>query len=65
MESDARIEFSAYLPEIQSAVSIGGDASRIKLDVPETDIAAVVKLAAFGRGKALRVTVEYDDQPGG
>lgn len=55
------IKFSAFLPEIQSAVSIGGDASRVKLDIPETDISQVVKLAAYGRSKRLRVTVEIDD----
>lgn len=53
------IEFSAALPDIQSAISIG-NGCRIKLDVPETDIAAVMRLAAFGRSKVLRVTVEFD-----
>ena len=56
-------EFLAYLPPIQSATSIGGDgASRLKLDVPETEIAEVVKLAAYGRGKVLRVEV-YETTP--
>lgn len=55
------IGFSAYLPEIQSAISIGGDGARLKIDVPESEIAAVVKLAAYGRGKRLRVTVEIED----
>lgn len=51
------IGFSAYLPEIQSAISIGGDGARLKLDVPESELAAIVKLAAYGRGKVLRVTI--------
>ena len=51
------ITFSASFPEIQSAISIGGAGGRIKLDVPETEMAALVKLAAYGRGKELVVTV--------
>lgn len=51
--------FSATLPDIQSALSIGGDGScRIKIDVPESEIAEVMKLAAYGRGKVLVVTVQ-------
>ena len=57
-----KIEFCGYLPEIQSAVSIGRDSSRIKLDVPETDIAAAIRLAAYGRGKRLRVTIEIEEE---
>ncbi|WP_273843886.1 hypothetical protein [Rubrobacter calidifluminis] len=59
-DASDKIQFFAYLPEIQSAVSIGRDSSRIKLDVPETDIAAAIRLAAYGRGKSLRVTVEIE-----
>ena len=50
--------FVAILPSIQSAVKVGGDGeSRIQFDVSEQDIAEVMKLAAFGRQKPLRVTV--------
>jgi hypothetical protein len=52
------VTFSASFPEIQSAISIGGAGGRIKLDVPETEMAALVKLAAYGRGKELVVTVK-------
>lgn len=48
----------ASLPDIQSAVSIGGDGARVKIDVPESDIAEVIKLAAYGRGKVLTVTIK-------
>lgn len=50
--------FIATVPQIQSAFNVGGDGSaRLKLDVPESEIAEVVKLIAFGRDKALRITV--------
>lgn len=54
------IKFAASLPEIQSAISVGGDGARLKIDVPETEIAEVLKLAAYGRGKILHVTVEVE-----
>ena len=50
----------ASLPDIQSAISIGGaeqDSSRIKLDVPGTEIASVVRLLTL-RGQSFRVTIE-------
>jgi len=55
-----KIEFIASLPPIQSAVNIGGaegDASRIKLDIPGTEIAAVLKLTLL-RGNTFKVTIE-------
>ena len=55
-------EFSASIPPIQSATSIGGDgACRLKLDVPASDLAEVMKLAGFGMGKHLKITVEAAD----
>ena len=55
------------IPDLQSACSISGDGSaRFKLDVPESEIAEVTKLIAFGRQKALRaVFYEADVQPRG
>lgn len=55
------ITFAASLPEIQSAISIGGTGARLKIDVPESEIAEVIKLAAYGRGKVLMVTISVDD----
>ena len=55
-----KIEFVASLPPIQSALNIGGaenDASRVKIDVPGTEIAQVVKLLLL-RGKVFKVTIE-------
>jgi hypothetical protein len=55
-----RIQFTAALPPIQSAISVGGDGARIKLDIPETDLAQALKLVML-KGKAFRVTIEADD----
>lgn len=51
------VKFSAYLPDIQSAISIGGDGARLKIDIPESEIAEIIKLAAYGRGKELLISV--------
>lgn len=56
-----KIEFLATLPQIQSAIKIGGDgASRIQFDVPTTEIANVVKLIN-ATGKLVMVTVEIKE----
>jgi hypothetical protein len=53
------IEFIASLPPIQSAISISGngDGARIKLDIPQSEMAAIIQLQLM-QGKALKVTVE-------
>lgn len=50
--------FAASLPPIQSAINAhgGGDGARIKLDVPESDFAEVLKLVLM-RGKVFEVVV--------
>lgn len=56
-----KITFVAYLPDILSAVSLSGVAdsgARIKLDVPASDVGAVVLLQQKGAGKLLKVTIE-------
>jgi hypothetical protein len=56
-----KIQFTASLPPIQSAIKIGGDgASRIQLDVPSVEIANVVKLV-MAAGKTVKVTIEIED----
>lgn len=57
MQENAIAEFKAYLPAIQSAISVGGDESRIKLDAPRSEIAEVLKLAAYGPDKVLRIVI--------
>ena len=52
-----KIEFVASLPDIQSAISVGGDGARVKLDIPESDLAQVIKLVML-KGKAFKVSIE-------
>ena len=56
------VTFLAYLPDLQSAIQItgGGNGMRLKIDVPETEMASALSLLMW-RGKVLRVTVEPDD----
>ena len=50
--------FIATIPDIQSAMSVSGDGSaRVKLDIPESELAEVLKFMAFGRGRALTIRV--------
>lgn len=55
--SALRIEFTASLPHIQSALSAGGDGARLKLDIPESDLPQVLRLLLL-KGKAFKVTIE-------
>lgn len=58
MGEHLKIEFIASLPDIQSAISIGGDgATRVKLDIPESDLAQAIKLVMV-KGKAFQVSIE-------
>jgi len=56
------ITFIASLPDIQSAISIGGDgATRVKLDMPESELPETIKLVML-KGQAFRVTIETIEQ---
>ncbi len=56
-----KITFHASLPLIQSAVTIGDDqATRIKLDMPASELAQVLRLTSFYFGNSFQVTVEPD-----
>jgi len=50
--------FECSLPDIQSAINFSGagNGARIKLDVPETEIAEVIKLMLL-RGKIFKVEI--------
>lgn len=52
------VKFIAVLTKT-SAVTIGGEdgESRIKLEAPASELAEIVKLAAYGRGIALEVKI--------
>ncbi len=57
------IEFIASLPDIQTAISIGGDgATRVRLDIPESELANAVKLILL-KGQAFRVIISDDPYP--
>ena len=56
-----KINFLATLPDILSAVSLSGfkdSGARIKLDIPASDVGAVVLLQQKGAGRLLKVTIE-------
>lgn len=53
--------FVAVLPDIASAVKISGQGDgRLQLDIPESELPEVLKLIAFGRDKALKVSISAD-----
>jgi len=54
-----KIVFIASLPDILSAINIAGQDgnSRIKLDIPASDVAAVVQLIEM-KGQSFKVTIE-------
>jgi hypothetical protein len=56
---DNMIEFIASLPPIMSAITVSGngDGARVKLDIPQSEMAAIVQLQLM-QGRALKVTVE-------
>ena len=56
------IKFTASLPPIQSAINLdgNGDGARIKLDIPRTDIQAILELQGLS-GESFRVTIECDN----
>lgn len=56
-----KITFIASLPPIQSAINLDGqgDGARIKLDIPRSDIEAILKLQGLA-GESFKVTIESD-----
>ena len=55
---DMEIQFIASLPDIMTAITISGDgATRVKFDIPESEIANAVKLVLL-KGQAFRVSIE-------
>ncbi|MFA5559628.1 MAG: hypothetical protein WDA59_09315 [Methanofastidiosum sp.] len=57
-----KIEFTASLPPIQSAINLDGqgDGARIKLDIPRSYVGEVLKLQALS-GKSFKVTITIID----
>jgi hypothetical protein len=53
-----KISFWASLPVSASAISVDGNgAGRVKFDIPETELEAVLQLTKLV-GRAFRVTIE-------
>ena len=54
-----KIVFTASLPDILSAINIAGQDgnSRIKLDIPASDVEAVVRLIEL-KGQSFKVSIE-------
>ena len=57
-----KINFTATLSDVSTAISIDADgATRVKFDIPESDLAEAMKLVLF-KGQAFKVTVETLNQ---
>ena len=56
-----RIQFTASLPPIQSAINLDGrgDGARIRLDAPRSELAEVLKLTMLA-GQTFTVTIEVE-----
>ena len=63
MEEPSKIaEFAAVLPVDKIAVSIqGSGASSVKLEIPESELAQVMRLVGSGSEKVLRVSVSLEE----
>lgn len=55
------LTFEASIAPLQSAITIASDGgARVKIDIPESEMDAVVRLMGM-RGKVLRITIEAID----
>lgn len=50
------VTFLCSFPDIQGQLKVGRDGMRIALDVPESDLAAALRLVLW-RDRVLRITV--------
>lgn len=57
-----KFSFTASLPPIQSAISVSGqgDGARIKLDIPQSELAAIINLQLLS-GQIFTVTIEPEE----
>ena len=55
------VEFSAYIPPLQSAITFGDDSARVKIDIPIECREQAKALIDF-QGKELRIVVEVMDE---
>ena len=52
-----KIIFKAIIPQIQSAIQVGNDTMRLRLDVPDTELVNALPLLGL-RNEVLKVTIE-------
>lgn len=57
-----KFSFIASLPPIQSAINVSGqgDGARIKLDIPQSELPAVINLQLLA-GQTFKVTIEPEE----
>ncbi len=56
-----KLTFIASIAPLQSAITIAHDGgARVKIDIPEDEMPAIVRLMLY-RGKRLKITVEAQD----
>lgn len=61
MSDETPLTFLASIAPLQSAITVASDGgARVKIDIPEDEMPAIVRLMLY-RGKRLRITLEIDD----
>ncbi len=56
-----KLTFRATIAPLQSAITIASDGgARVKVDIPEEEMPAIVRLVLM-RGRVLRITIEPVD----
>lgn len=61
MSNSEALTFTASIAPLQSAITVASDGgARVKIDIPESELPAIVRLMLY-RGKRLRITLEIDD----
>lgn len=59
-----KVEFEGVIAPLQTAITIASDGgARIKIDIPESEMPAIVRLMLL-RGRILKVTLEPIDDNG-
>ena len=59
-----KLTFIASIAPLQSAITIAHDGgARVKIDIPEDEMPAIVRLMLM-RGRVLKITIEPEDDNG-
>lgn len=58
---DGVLTFTASIAPLQSAITVAHDGgARVKIDIPEDEMPAIVRLLLM-RGRLLKITIEPED----